>query len=100
MLHFKLLCYNYNLGKLREIISFLRSMVAFLCKNLDYKPQSINHNFRFYIFHLMCKLQYCSASLSINPASRAGACTDCEYIECTIAIIIIVILVQSLFLVY
>ena len=23
------------------------------------------------------------ASLSINPASRAGACTDCEYIECS-----------------
>ena len=44
-------------------------------------------------------LQYRSASLSINPASRAGACTDCEYIECTIAIIIIVILVRSLFLV-
>ena len=41
-----------------------------------------------------------SASLSINPASRAGACTDCEYTECTIAIIIIVILVRSLFLVY
>ena len=38
-------------------------------------------------------VQYRSASLSINPASRAGACTDCEYIECTIAIIIIVILV-------
>ena len=35
----------------------------------------------------------------INQASRAGACTDCEYIECTIAIIIIVILVRSLFLV-
>ena len=45
-------------------------------------------------------VQYRSASLSINPASRAGACTDCEYIECTIAIIIIVILVRSLFLVY
>ena len=45
-------------------------------------------------------LQYRSASLSINPASRAGACTDCEYIECTIAMIIIVILVRSLFLVY
>ena len=44
-------------------------------------------------------VQYRSASLSINPASRAGACTDCEYIECTIAIIIIVILVRSLFLV-
>ena len=40
-------------------------------------------------------LQHRSASLSI----RAGACTDCEYIECTIVIIIIVILVQSLFLV-
>ena len=45
-------------------------------------------------------LQYRSASLSINPASRAGECTDCEYIECTIAIIIIVISVRSLFLVY
>ena len=45
------------------------------------------------------EVQYRSASLSINPASRAGACTDCEYIECTIAIIIIVILVPSLFLV-
>ena len=45
-------------------------------------------------------LQYRSASLSINPAFRAGACPDCEYIECTIAIIIIVILVRSLFLVY
>ena len=44
-------------------------------------------------------LQYRSASLSINSASRAGACTDCEYIKCTIAIIIIVILVRSLFLV-
>ena len=44
-------------------------------------------------------VQYRSASLSINPASRAGACTDCEYIECTIAIITIVILVRSLFLV-
>ena len=44
-------------------------------------------------------IQYRSASLSINPASRAGACTDCEYIECTTAIIIIVILVRSLFLV-
>ena len=32
-------------------------------------------------------LQYRSASLSINPACEAGACTDCEYIECTIAII-------------
>ena len=29
--------------------------------------------------------------VSINPVFRAGACTDCEYIECTIAIIIIVI---------
>ena len=45
----------------------------------------------------MRMLQYRSASLSINPASRASACTDCEYIECTIAIIIIVILVRSLF---
>ena len=44
-------------------------------------------------------LQYCSASLSIDPAFRASACTDCEYIKCTIAIIIIVILVRSLFLV-
>ena len=44
-------------------------------------------------------IQYRSASLSINPAFRAGACPDCEYIECTIAIIIIVILVRSLFLV-
>ena len=42
-------------------------------------------------------VQYRSASLSINPASRAGACTDCEYIECTIEMIIIVILVRSLF---
>ena len=35
------------------------------------------------------KIQYRSASLSINPACEAGACTDCEYtcIECTIAII-------------
>ena len=39
-----------------------------------------------------------STSLSINPAFRAGACTNCEYIESTIAIII-VILVRSLFLV-
>ena len=46
-----------------------------------------------------CLLQYRSALLSINPAFRAGACTDCEDIECTIAIIIIVILVRSLFLV-
>ena len=45
-------------------------------------------------------LQYRSASLSIDPAFRASACTDCEYIERTIAIIIIVILVRSLFLVY
>ena len=44
-------------------------------------------------------VQYRSASLSINTASRADACTDCEYIECTLAIINIVILVQSLFLV-
>ena len=44
-------------------------------------------------------IQYRSVSLSINPASRAGACTDCEYIKCTIAIIIIVILVRSLLLV-
>ena len=36
-------------------------------------------------------IQYRSASLSINPAFRASACSDCEYIECTIAIIIIVI---------
>ena len=43
------------------------------------------------IVRLYC-IQYRSASLSINPASRAGACTDCEYIECTIAMIIIVIL--------
>ena len=42
-------------------------------------------------------VQYRSASLSINPASRAGACTDCGYIECTIAMIIIVILVQHYF---
>ena len=33
------------------------------------------------------ELQYRSASLSINPACAAGACTDFEYIECTIAII-------------
>ena len=46
------------------------------------------------------KLQYRPASLSIDPAFRASPCTDCEYIECTIAIIIIVILVRSLFLVY
>ena len=45
------------------------------------------------------KLQYHPAS-SIDSAFRASACTDCEYIECTIAIIIIVILVRSLFLVY
>ena len=32
-------------------------------------------------------IQYRSASLSINPACEAGACTDCEYVECTIAII-------------
>ena len=51
-------------------------------------------------FSLPPDIQYRSASLSINPAFRAGACTDCEYIECTIAIIIIVILVRSLFLVY
>ena len=44
-------------------------------------------------------VQYRSAALYINLAFRAGACTDCEYIECTIAIIIIVILVRSLFLV-
>ena len=44
-------------------------------------------------------VQYRSASLSINPASRAGACTDCQYIECKLAIIIIVILLRSLFLV-
>ena len=46
------------------------------------------------------KLQYRPASLSIDSAFRASACTDCEYIECTIAIITIVILVRSLFLVY
>ena len=51
------------------------------------------------LWHGRVQLQYRLASLSINPASRAGACTDCEYIECTIAIIIIVILVRSLFLV-
>ena len=45
-------------------------------------------------------IQYRLASLSINPASRASACTDCEYIGCTIAMIIIVILVRSLLLVY
>ena len=33
---------------------------------------------------MLILLQYRSASLSINTASRAGACTDCEYIECTI----------------
>ena len=46
-------------------------------------------------------IQYRPASLSIDPAFRASACTNCEYIyiECTIAIIIIVILVRSLFLV-
>ena len=54
----------------------------------------------FALTHLIQELQYRSASLSINPASQAGVCTDCEYIECTIAIIIIVILVRSLFLVY
>ena len=48
---------------------------------------------------LVFLLQYRPASLSIDPAFRASACTDCEYIECTIAIIIIVILVRSLFLV-
>ena len=42
---------------------------------------------------------YSSASLSINPVFKASACTDCEYIECTIVILIIVILVRSLFLV-
>ena len=52
-----------------------------------------------FIYTHNINIQYSSASLSINPASRAGACTDCEYIECTIAIIIIVILVRSLFLV-
>ena len=45
-------------------------------------------------------IQYRPASLSIDPAFRASACTDCEYIECTIAIIIIVILVRSSLLVY
>ena len=33
------------------------------------------------------RVQYRSASLSINPACEAGACTDCEYIECTITIV-------------
>ena len=51
------------------------------------------------ILYSKITVQYRSASLSINPASTAGACTDCEYIECTIAIIIIVILARSLFLV-
>ena len=32
-------------------------------------------------------VQYRSDSLSINPACASGACTDFEYIECTIAII-------------
>ena len=45
-------------------------------------------------------IQYRPAWLSIDPAFRASACTDCEYIERTLAIIIIVILVRSLFLVY
>ena len=45
-------------------------------------------------------IQYRPSSLSIDPAFRASACTDCEYMECTMAIIIIVILVQSLVLVY
>ena len=48
---------------------------------------------------LYFEVQYRPASLSIDPAFRASACTDCEYIECTIAIIIIVILVRSKFLV-
>ena len=39
-------------------------------------------------------IQYRSASLSINPAFRARTCTDCEYIECTIAIIIIVSIIS------
>ena len=56
------------------------------------------HAIRYISFQLfIMDLQYRSASLSINPAFRAGACTDCEYIECTIAIIIIVILARSLF---
>ena len=33
------------------------------------------------------EVQYRSDSLSINPACASGACTDFEYIECTIAII-------------
>ena len=54
--------------------------------------------------NIICELsqshvQYRPASLSIDSAFRASACTDCEYIECTIEIIIIVILVRSLFLV-
>ena len=40
-----------------------------------------------YVLCFICYIQYRSASLSINPACEAGACTDCEYIECTIAII-------------
>ena len=55
---------------------------------------------RIYAYINITVVQYSSASLSINPAFRAGACTDCEYIECTIAITIIVILVRSLYLVY
>ena len=55
---------------------------------------------KMFIFIIRAQVQYRSASLFINPASEAGACTDCEYIECTIAIIIIVILERSLFLVY
>ena len=62
----------------------------------SYVDQNIP-NLSLYVLH---KVQYHSASLSINLAFRAGACTDCEYIECTIAIIIIVILVRSLCLVY
>ena len=63
-----------------------------LCNSLNDAAKSVSGV-------LITDIQYRSASLSINPASRAGACTDCEYIECTIAIIIIVILVRSLFLV-
>ena len=61
--------------------------------------------FNYYSYYMSNKqlqyqYQYRPASLSIDPAFKARACTDCEYIECTTAIIIIVILVRSLFLVY
>ena len=36
---------------------------------------------------LFLTIQYRSDSLSISPACASGACTDFEYIECTIAII-------------